>query len=150
MHFMEDQYLINTVEEIVQNSEFNQKWLKFFGPTLTTEQKEFAGIGKDDGFLWHAFSYGYIDCLKDDEARKAFDFADKHGAIKASYKAVRAKDSSIVYSISCDGLLSKDYMTSAQVDSSDDIEVYIIGKDYKWCYIRTHESNFWPYFCKSK
>lgn len=125
---------------------FNQKWLKNFGANLTAEQRQYARIGTDDGFLWHAFSFGYLDCLEGDDARRAFDSADKNGAVKASYKYT---GEGVGYCVSEDGALTEEYDTSEKIDRAEDIEVYIVG-GCKWCYIRTHEGNFGPYFCTAE
>lgn len=124
--------------------DYNRKWIESFCGGLSTTQIIKAGIGQDGGFLWHAFSYDFVPCLKGDEARKAYDSIDKQGAQQAFYAFDRTTKK---FTICNEGLITEEFMTAKKIDESDEVEVYIIGKDYKWCYIRTHECLCGPYFC---
>ncbi len=126
----------------MQNKSYYAEWLTAFGKSLTEEQKEKAGIGNENGFLWHAFSYKFIPCLEGDAARAAYDKADKNGAKQAFYELCEDEH----FSISDEMPISDRYLSAKQIDESEDIEVYIIGNHYSWCYIRTHEETCGPYF----
>lgn len=132
----------------MQNKEFNKKWISAFCNVLTEEQIKKAGIGQENGFLWHAFSYGFIACLKGEEARRAYDKADKNCATQAFYEIKDNMKMPSEYVIGKEEPLTENYLTSEQIDKSEKVEIYIIGKDYNWCYIRTHEEFCGPYFCK--
>lgn len=131
----------------MNNSDYEKKWMKIFGDKLSPEQIEKASIGNKYGFLWHAFSYGFIPCLEGDNARKAYDNAEKIDATKAFYEAVLSKDKkSCSFSIREAGVVDGQYLTAKGIDEAENVEVYIIGKNEDWCYIRTHEQDFGPYF----
>lgn len=130
----------------MKNNDFNQKWLKAFGNRLTAEQIEKAAIGQENGFLWHAFSYGFLDCLTGDDARNAYDKIDKVGAQLAFYAP--DTESKTKYSVGTQTPITEDYVTASQIDVSEEVEIYVTGKNYEWCYIRTHEDAFGPYFCR--
>ena len=131
----------------MKNKEFNEKWITAFCKCLTEEQRNKVGVDCEDGFLWHAFSYGYVPCFKGNDAKLAYDNANKSGAMQAFYELNMGN---MQYSIGDVVPISKEYLTAVQIDNSEDVEVYIIGKDYKWCYVRTHEDAFGPYFCFSE
>lgn len=127
-------------------SNINDLWLKKFAPNLTSKQKGVAGINAKGGFLWHAFSYEFLDCYKADKARQMFDSVDKSNAFKYFF------DPSKSIEIDNDGVekLGKNE-TSKSLENLDFIELYVIEKDFKWCYIITHEGDWCgPYFCYSK
>ena len=128
----------------MSNSEYNKKWIEAFCGGLSAAQIMKAGIGQDGGFLWHAFSYNFVPCLKGDDARKAYNGMDKSGA-KQSFYTIDPINKK--FSISNAEPIADEFMTAKQIDESDEVEVYIVGKDYQWCYVRTHESLCGPYFC---
>ena len=130
----------------MQNEKFNKAWLAIFGKQLTKSQIEQASIGQDDGFLWHAFSYGYLPCLEGDDARKAYDSADKTGANMAFYEIDHTGNTN-QFTIVDQIAINENFFTADQIDKSDKVEVYVIDQNEKWCYIRTHETMCGPYFC---
>ena len=87
------------------------------------------------------FSYELIppeDFLVGDDARLAFD-----KQIKTNCICCDMFDKSRVY----DNLPS-DYDTAEKIDA-EITEFYVVSKDYKWTYIKTHEDDFCgPYFMK--
>ena len=129
----------------MQNKEFSEKWLEAFANTLSKEQTNKVGIGVDNGFLWHAFSFNLVSCLKGEAARQAYYRVDKSDAKQAFYEI--CSENPVQYAISDEEPITSDYSTASKIDESDKVEVYIIGKDFKWCYIRTHEILCGPYFC---
>jgi hypothetical protein len=127
----------------MKNDKFERKWLRAFAKNVTDEQKEKAHIGIGGGFLWHAFSFECVPCFKGDAARAEYNKAKKNGAIEFFYDPACKIG---LYEES--EYLSATHMTAEQIDSDDLSEFYVIGKNYSWCYVRTHERDCCgPYFC---
>lgn len=117
--------------------EFYTKWLEVFA----------SGISKDDikkyvkstgNYIWHIFSWELLNdnkYLKGNEAKEAYDTIDKKGAIYIEwFEDKHSKD--ILWNLN----------TAKALD--DLVEVYVVGKDFKWTYIKTHENMCGPYFMK--
>ena len=122
--------------------EFRQKFLEAFAKNTTKEQKKEAFRGGD--YLWHIFSYGLIPCLEGDAASIEFDKANKRGAIAVHY------DCGVIHDYK---KLGNKSLTAKEVDDSGLVEYYIIGEDFSWAYVITHEGGsngfgLGPYFVK--
>lgn len=128
------------------NVEFEKKWIATFATNLTAQERERVGIGTDKGYLWHAFSYGLVPALVGDEARNAFNVIEKDGASEFFYDFRCAP-------LRCSKKLEKlslKHFTAEGIDTDENaVELYIIGKNWEWCYIVTHEESLGlgPYFC---
>ena len=85
------------------------------------------------GYLWHVFSFGLLDSVKEEDAKRELNSILKEEAIMLDYlnrDAYRLKGISIV---------------SADVfDSGEDI--LLTCNNYKWTYAKTHEPDLGPYF----
>ncbi len=127
----------------MSNADYVKKWLNAFAGDVGEDKVKAVGIGSNGGFLWHCFSYRFVACLEGDKAREAYDGADKRGATVAFYELRGGS-----YGIGEEQSISQEYETARSIDSSEDVEVYILGRDGEWCYIRTHEPDFGPYFCR--
>ena len=96
-----------------------------------------------EGYLWLSFNYGLIPCFEGDEARREYEKVDKTGAVEVLYDSPCMR----VGEFYC-GELEKVHNTAEGIDNSGFVEFYIIGKDFSWCYVVTHEEDFaGPYFC---
>ena len=121
--------------------EFIKAWIQHFAPYLNRKQYKLL----KDGYIWHLFSYEMIpkeNFLVGEEACKAYDRIDKTGAI-ASFEEYLDKRGT--ESLEKEFFLSKDVV--------DYPELYIVGKDWSWTFISTHENffeNLGPYFMKLK
>ncbi|MDE7438905.1 MAG: DUF4275 family protein [Clostridia bacterium] len=118
---------------------FFARWLKEFIPELTDAQYRRC-IRKR--YIWHAFYYNIIpdgEYLEGDEARKAFDRADKEGALSLQFDF---EDTPVA--------LTEEFDTAEKVE--DYFEFYVVGKDFSWTYIVTHETDIGigPYFMENK
>lgn len=110
------------------NDELIQKWLNAFGdnadPAFLDEHVLSLG-----NLLWHIFSYERSCCLKEDDARAAFDGLEYDEAIRfESGYAGRIKNVSVTKRL-----------TSRQLDDAKNDDIYIVAKDFSWTYVRTHE-----------
>ena len=123
------------------------KWLSMFAKDVPKEILA-NHVTKSGNFLWHIFSWGKAFCLDGGAAREALD--------------------SLAYDTSCimffggcsengeiciDDLSFCDNPSSAQLDELQEQllftkkDIYVVGKDFRWTYVLTHEMSCGPYFC---
>lgn len=117
------------------------QWLNAFAPTISKSELKKHVIG-DGNFLWHIFSWEFVSCVKQDDARHAFDSLEYDRAIlfRSGYSfggLVETSDLSFV-----------DKLRSTDLDR--DRDVYIVAPDFSWTYVHTHERSCGPYFCRRK
>lgn len=125
-------------------NEFANKFLKVFCSHIPQKQlKKFhIGTGKKH-FLWNVFAGKLVPCFEGDAARKEYDKVDKTCAEEIIYDNC-ARVTSDAYS----SILSQQHLTSRDIDESGLMEFYVVGCDFAWCYVITHEFDLCgPYFC---
>ncbi len=85
------------------------------------------------GYLWHVFSFGLLEHLQANDARRAFDETKKQNVV-------------LVSSLDDKVFLIEDAASikSTAIDEIDD--VILTSSDFKWTYAKTHERNLGPYF----
>ncbi|MBQ5321326.1 MAG: DUF4275 family protein [Oscillospiraceae bacterium] len=115
---------------------FINQWLRRFAPKLSKKQYE---EHIKNQHIWHVFSYNLIkseNLLIGDDARQAFNQANKNDCICCDINnGVTDK-------------LSQLYDTAEKIDSAL-TEFYVVARDYSWTYIKTHEGNLCgPYFLR--
>ncbi len=126
-----------------ENRPFFAQWLKAFAPSLPRENYEKYIRG---GYVWHIFSWRLIpdgSYFERDAARAAFDIADKEGAKYIFLWADGEKPAA----------LPEKYFTAAGIESDENAqEIYVVGKNYEWTYVVTHETSCGcgPYFMKRR
>ncbi len=118
-------------------NEFYTKWIETFGCSVSKSDIEKFVVATGN-YIWHIFSWELLNKNKyliGDEAKEAYDRMDKSGAVYIKW--------------------FEDKRTKGVVDSLNSakaldefVEVYVVGKDFKWTYIKTHESMCGPYFMK--
>lgn len=126
--------------------EFVDKFLFIFAKSLSPKEKRMHNIGSGRrDFLWNLFAAKLVPCFEGDEARRLYDSVDKTGAIEIFYSGCNR------FFIDDDKTsdLKIEHLTSANIDKVGVIEFYVIDKDFKWCYVITHENMCGPYFCFS-
>ena len=118
-------------------NEFYSRWLGCFAKGITQEKIEKYVVATGN-FLWHVFSWEMLDeelFLTGDEAKKAYDKADKRNAVYIEwFEDDEAKS------------LPDSLGTAAGIDEMT--EAYVAAQDFSWTYIKTHESSCGPYFMK--
>ncbi len=110
-------------------------WVATFCEGLSKSRKKKYIVGRGN-CLWHLFSYELIDkdaFLVGDKAREAFDKEKKKGAI---YFLPFSSD---VFDLD---------PTVQSINLDEFVECYVISYDRKWTYVKTHETDFGPYFYK--
>ncbi|MBE6655955.1 MAG: DUF4275 family protein [Ruminococcaceae bacterium] len=126
---------------VVTRKMFQERFLNAFAPDLTNhERRKFCIDWKGRGYLWHLFSNSLVPCFAGDKARDAYDVANKTDALQIQYDYGLGDEIMLP--------LSPSYVTASKVDQYGYTEFYIIGKDFSWCYVITHElDSCGPYFC---
>lgn len=117
--------------------EFYSVWLNLFAKGISRDDIEKYAVSTGN-YLWHVFSWGLLDnkaFLTGDDARKAYDEADKRNALYIDwFEDDEVKD------------LTKELNTATALDEKT--EIYVVAPDFSWTYIKTHESMCGPYFMK--
>ena len=117
--------------------EFYTKWLEVFASGVSEKdiQKYVVSYGN---YIWHIFGWDLIDkdrFLVGEEAKKAYNNIDKDGAILTDWD----EDDNF-------------QEVTWEFDNADALdcfsEAYVVGKDFSWTYIKTHEEYCGPYFMK--
>ena len=122
----------------MSEDELIKKWLKVFGKNVDKKLIE-DHVTSYGNLLWHLFTWGEVPCLQGEDARKAFDELQYEEAIRFyDGYAGHIEKASVIEKI-----------TAKAVDKDKASDVYIVGKDFSWTYVRTHEDGWCgPYFCK--
>lgn len=123
--------------------EFEENFLRVFANDITEKQLKKFRIGKKyKGYLWLLFNRGLVSCYEGDAARLEYNSANKTGAMEVLYNS-----SCVRGGFDC-SVLDTEHLMSKGVDDAHLDEFYIIGKDFSWCYVVTHEGDLaGPYFC---
>ena len=135
---------LDNKEETLDKKDFIKKFLNTFAQGISKKQLKKFRIGAKNGeFLWNLFAGGLVPCFSGDKARQEYDKVNKVGAEEIQFSS---------NFISFDDLntypLSDVHGTANDIDQSGLIEFYIIGKDFSWCYVVTHELDMCgPFFC---
>ena len=117
--------------------DLRERWLDTFAADVSEED-----LGKyvlaGGSYLWNIFSEKLVPCLEGDEAQKALaelPDTDCH----RFYKEYPPQDQPRIKAISM-----------AEVSSLlDDLDWYLVDKDFTWTYVHTHEEDCGPYFCRA-
>lgn len=123
--------------------DFINKFLNIFAKNISPKELKTYHIGAKSGeFLWNLFAGKLISCLSGDKARQEYDKANKVGA-----EEIQFSSDFIGYDDLNTYPLSDEHRTACDIDKSGLIEFYVIGKDFAWCYVVTHEGDLCgPYF----
>lgn len=129
------------MDNIIKKEDFVEIFIEKFVPSMTSKElKKKKCYPPNHGYLWMICEHNLVKNLKGKEATIAYDNVDKTGAIEFQYdNGFLGDDFSVP--------LSQENDSSEKIKKAGLIEFYIIGKDFSWCYIVTHEPNgCGPYF----
>ena len=119
--------------------EFKREWLSAFARGISKKELERHVTGRG-GYVWHIFCAGLAEegsYLVGDAAREAYRKAKKDGAIYIEPFLKKAESVPLCVEL---------YEASALERLT---EVYVVGKGFKWTYVKTHEGDWCgPYFYK--
>ncbi len=119
------------------NKEFYAKWMENFAGDIPKEDIE-KYVVSTGNYIWHIFSWELLErkqYLTGNKAKKAYNIIDKTGAIYIDWFNDEPPKN-----------LIPDLNTAKALD--DYTEVYVVGKNFEWTYIKTHEGMCGPYFMK--
>ena len=117
--------------------DLRERWLDTFAADVSEED-----LGKHvlvgGGYLWHIFSYKLVPCLEGDAARRALAELPDTECYRF-YKEYPPQDQPRIKAIEMSEVSSL----------PDDLDWYLVDKDFTWTYVHTHEEDCGPYFCKA-
>lgn len=117
----------------MNKDEFVKTFENVFLSNISLKQRKKFHIGKEfDGYLWQVFNHELVESYSNQDAKTQFDNIDKNEALEIQYDNDFFGDA-IAYP------LSKEHMTASGIDKSCLPEFYVIGKNFLWCYVVTHE-----------
>ena len=131
--------------EGMDSAEFVKKWKRAFAAGVSAEVLA-ERVDAPGCYLWHVFTWGDAKRLEREAASAAFDKADKEGAFIARESGFNGGGKNIVYSfLRCPSDLKS-------LDLADEAEVFVIGKNFGWTYVVTHETGcgLGPYFAEKE
>lgn len=118
--------------------EFYSKWLEVFAFNIPEHDIE-KRVKSAGNYIWHIFSWELLNenqYFKGNDAKEAYDKIDKKGAIYIEWFEDKQTKN-----------ITEQLNTAKDID--DFVEMYVVGKDFKWTYIKTHEGMCGPYFMKN-
>ena len=112
------------------------RWLDTFADEVSE-----ADLGQhvlaEGNYLWHIFSWKLVPCLEGDEARKALAERTADGCFRFYCEYPPA------------GVPQVAPVTAEEIAAlPEDLDWYLVDKDFTWTYVHTHEADCGPYFCK--
>lgn len=129
----------------MDSADFAKKWKSAFAGDMPADAVQ-EYVDAPGCYLWHAFTWGRAKCSERGEASAAFDAADKEGAFIAEEYAFNGGGRRAEYAFrKCPPDLKS-------ADLADAAEVFVVGKDFGWTYVVTHETGcgLGPYFAKKE
>lgn len=129
------------MKQVIKKENFVKEFVDNFVPDTSRKRlKQLHCYAPNHGYLWMVCEHNLVKNLKGNAAMVAYNNADKKEAIEIQYDNGFFGDD---FSQS----LSKENDTAEKIKKSGLYEFYVIGKDFSWCYIVTHEPDgCGPYF----
>ena len=126
----------------MNNKDFSKKFMSTFCKNINKKDLKKFKVGYKDGYLlWNVFGHKLYPCLEGNQARSAFDSANKQGS--SEIHLYWANESPNLIS------LQSDHNSSEKIDSEGLTEFYVVGENFDWIYVVTHEMDgAGPYFAK--
>lgn len=123
----------------MDKKEFKKSFIKHFAKDLTSKQLKVYNVELGmKGALWNVFAAGLVSCFVGDEAREEYNKANKNNAEIFNLDNLKLTR------------LPNNCFTSKEVDNYGFLECYIIGENFSWVYVITHEGDLCgPYFAYS-
>ena len=116
--------------------DLRERWLDTFAADVSEEN-----LGKyvlaGGSYLWNIFSEKLVPCLEGNVACKALAELPDTECYRF-YKEYPPQDQPRIKAVSMEDVASL----------PDDLDWYLVDKDFTWTYVHTHEEDCGPYFCK--
>ena len=128
------------MEEITK-SNFDYLFIKKFVPDISVKELiRLRCFPKKNGYLWNICEQNLVKYFQGEKAKEAYNNIGKNNAKTFQY------DNSI-FGDDFAFELTENLNTAKKIDESKLIEFYVIGDEFSWCYIVTHEPHLCgPYF----
>lgn len=130
---------IKVIEIPKGGASLRKQWEDNFANHMSVQEKKDIHLYDENGvcgYLWHLFSYGRRDSIKDEAAEQAFHAEQKNTCY-------------VFYQHKEDALLIEDATVLTTNDLLNESDIYVVDKDFKWTYVKTHETGWCgPYFCR--
>lgn len=129
----------------MDSAEFVKKWKCAFAAGVSAEVLA-ERVDAPGCYLWHVFTWGNAPCLEHVAAGDAFDRADKAGAFIAEEYSFNGGGRKVEY------FFRKCPPDLKSLDLADEAEVFVVGKNFGWTYVVTHETGcgLGPYFAQKE
>lgn len=119
-----------------ETAEYKKKWVEAFSP-VDKNLKEIKKICLDNrkftSFLWHIFSYEFLKCETEENAKLLFDKEEKStGVLISNFDNIAFK------------LKNAENLSAELLEQF--IDVTVTAGDFSWTYSKTHESMCGPYY----
>ena len=131
---------IEFVEMTIQEeNEYKQKWFERVVP-ISKQQNAMECSCFDTlhscGYLWHVFSYGILDYIEKDDAKKAFsNLAKQEAVLLVNWKELDGIASYKLNDISKIPVETYNFLT----------DIILTDSMFRWTYVKTHEIMCGPY-----
>lgn len=115
---------------------YKKEWINNFSPAdvnIKHVRKICLKSRKFTPFLWHIFSFGFLNCETEEKANVLFDQQDK------SYCVILSNVDDIAFKLKNSVNLKAELLNQF-------IDVTVTSDDFAWTYIKTHEGTCGPYF----
>ncbi len=123
----------------MDSCDFSRKWKTAFAADVSAEVMQ-GRVDAAGCHMWHVFTWGKARCFEQAAADAAFDAADKKGAFVAEESAFNGGGKKIAYRFrACPP-------DARSLDFADGADVFVVGKNFAWTYVVTHEAGLGPYF----
>ncbi len=125
----------------ITKENFRELFIANFLPDTPVKQlKKLHCYPPRHGLLWNVCESSLVNHLKGADASVAYDYINKAGAMEMQYDGDRLTDDEALP-------LSEENDTAEKIRQAGLMEFYVIGKDFSWCYVVTHEGDHCgPYF----
>lgn len=114
---------------------YKREWLKAFAPHGVSK-KELSKVCLAGGcFLWHLFSYKFVEACNGEHAQELFDNQNKSSAV-------------LIDNVNNLGYRVTDISALTSAFFEDWIDVTVTSADFSWTFSKTHEATIGPYYYK--
>ena len=127
----------------INKLEFPNIFLKEFVFPIPKNKLKYI-LPEKRGYLWNACCFNLSKYLYGEDAKNAYDKIDKNEAIELQYDNGFVGDE---YTAP----LKEEHNTAEKIKREGLYEFYVIGKNFEWCFVVTHELDLCgPFFIFGK
>ena len=111
-------------------NDIKKKFIDTFFSQLTEKDKKDCYF---DYYMWHAFSYEKIECIEGIKAVEELNKREKNEV----YLIFEDNDQVIKKK-----MVTYEELIDMRAKGKIDWDCYVIDKDFKWCFVITHETDY--------